>query len=92
MMWKKVLAILSVSAGAGQEERNATYPLENGSAMKAYDSAGLEFRIKMILASPELLKHVCALMPGNLGNLRCKNCPSGSPGRNLTRRLRCSPL
>ncbi|HOY65376.1 MAG TPA: glycosyltransferase [Candidatus Ozemobacteraceae bacterium] len=46
------LPMLVVSAIPGQEERNADFLLENGAAMKAYDPAALEFRIRAILANP----------------------------------------
>ncbi|QBB70118.1 galactosyldiacylglycerol synthase [Pseudolysobacter antarcticus] len=40
----------------GQEERNADYLLEQGAAMKAVDTLGLEFRIQMLLAEPRRLQ------------------------------------
>jgi len=40
----------------GQEERNADYLLEQGAAMKAVDTLGLEFRIQMLLAEPQHLQ------------------------------------
>jgi processive 1,2-diacylglycerol beta-glucosyltransferase len=39
----------------GQEERNADYLLEHGVALKAVDSAGMEFRVRELLATPEKL-------------------------------------
>ncbi len=39
----------------GQEERNADYLLEHGAAMKAYDEAGLEFRVRSLFENPKLL-------------------------------------
>jgi processive 1,2-diacylglycerol beta-glucosyltransferase len=44
------LPMLVVSPIPGQEERNADFLLEQGAAMKAYDEAGLEFRLKALLA------------------------------------------
>jgi processive 1,2-diacylglycerol beta-glucosyltransferase len=40
----------------GQEERNADYLLEHGAAMKAYDEAGLEFRVRSLFEDPKLLE------------------------------------
>jgi processive 1,2-diacylglycerol beta-glucosyltransferase len=42
----------------GQEERNADYLLEQGAAMKAVDTLGLEFRIQMLLAQPQRLQRM----------------------------------
>ena len=39
----------------GQEERNADYLLEQGAALKAVDTLGLEYRVKELLASPTRL-------------------------------------
>ena len=39
----------------GQEERNADFLLEHGAALKAYDEAGLEFRVKSLINNPALL-------------------------------------
>jgi processive 1,2-diacylglycerol beta-glucosyltransferase len=49
------LPMILVNPIPGQEERNADYLLENGAALKAYDSAGLEFRVKDLLANPRRL-------------------------------------
>ena len=49
------LPVLVVSPIPGQEERNADYLLEHGAALKAYDEAGLEFRVKTILHDRSLL-------------------------------------
>jgi processive 1,2-diacylglycerol beta-glucosyltransferase len=43
------LPIIVVSPIPGQEERNADFLLEEGAALKAYDEAGLEFRVKALL-------------------------------------------
>lgn len=43
------LPILVISPIPGQEERNADFLLEHGAALKAYDEAGLEFRIRALL-------------------------------------------
>jgi processive 1,2-diacylglycerol beta-glucosyltransferase len=40
----------------GQEERNADYLLENGAAMKAYDAAGLTFRVRQLMGDPARLR------------------------------------
>jgi processive 1,2-diacylglycerol beta-glucosyltransferase len=39
----------------GQEERNADYLLEQGAALKAVDTVGLEYRVAELLASPSRL-------------------------------------
>ncbi|PWF55321.1 MGDG synthase family glycosyltransferase [Massilia glaciei] len=39
----------------GQEERNADYLLEQGVALKAFDAATLEFRVRHLLADPGAL-------------------------------------
>ena len=39
----------------GQEERNADYLLEQGAALKAVDTVGLEYRVAELLASPPRL-------------------------------------
>jgi len=44
-----------VSPIPGQEERNADYVLEHGAAMKAHDAAGIEYRIRRLLADPSRL-------------------------------------
>jgi processive 1,2-diacylglycerol beta-glucosyltransferase len=49
------LPMILVSPIPGQEERNADYLLENGTALKAYDAAGLEFRVQALLADRERL-------------------------------------
>ncbi len=49
------LPMLVVSPIPGQEERNADYLLERGAALKAHDAAGLEYRIRRVLAEPALL-------------------------------------
>ena len=46
------LPMLVVSPIPGQEERNADFLLENGAAMKAYDPAALEFRVRSIIREP----------------------------------------
>jgi len=50
------LPMILVSTIPGQEERNATYLLENGAALRAYDPTGLKYRIGILLESPEKLK------------------------------------
>jgi processive 1,2-diacylglycerol beta-glucosyltransferase len=43
------LPLVLVSPIPGQEERNADYLLEHGVALKAYDIAGGEFRVRLLL-------------------------------------------
>ena len=43
------LPMLVVSPIPGQEERNADFLLEHGAALKAYDEAGLDFRVRLLL-------------------------------------------
>lgn len=50
------LPMIVVSPIPGQEERNADYLLENGAALKAYDGAALEFRMKRLLEDPSRLQ------------------------------------
>ncbi len=40
----------------GQEERNADYLLEQGAALKAVDTVGLQYRVAELLTSPGLLQ------------------------------------
>ena len=49
------LPMVLVNPIPGQEERNADYLLENGAALKASDSAGLEFRVKALMQNPKKL-------------------------------------
>jgi processive 1,2-diacylglycerol beta-glucosyltransferase len=49
------LPIIVISPIPGQEERNADYLLENGAGLKAHDAAGLEYRVRAVLAHPERL-------------------------------------
>ena len=49
------LPMILVNPIPGQEERNADYLLENGAAMKAYDGAGLEHRVRHLLGDPRRL-------------------------------------
>ncbi len=48
--------MLLVSPIPGQEERNADYLLEEGAAVKAMDSAVLEFKLARLLAEPGRLR------------------------------------
>ena len=50
------LPMIVVSPIPGQEERNADYLLEHGVALKAYDVAGLEYRVKCLLEHPQRLE------------------------------------
>jgi processive 1,2-diacylglycerol beta-glucosyltransferase len=45
------LPMLVVFPIPGQEERNADFLLEQGAALKAYDEAGLEFRLRGLLSN-----------------------------------------
>jgi processive 1,2-diacylglycerol beta-glucosyltransferase len=49
------LPMIVVSPIPGQEERNAEYLLENGAALTAYDAAGLEYRVRLLLREPRRL-------------------------------------
>ncbi len=46
------LPLLVVSPIPGQEERNSDFLLEHGAALKAHDGAGVEYRIRQLLADP----------------------------------------
>lgn len=50
------LPMIVVSPIPGQEERNADYLLEHGAAFKAYDEAGLEFRVRGLLENGKQLQ------------------------------------
>ena len=50
------LPLIVVSPIPGQEERNADFLLEEGAALKAYDEAGLEFRVKALLHDRDKLQ------------------------------------
>lgn len=50
------LPMLIVSPIPGQEERNADFLLEHGAALKAYDGAGLEFKLRGLLQNPSRLE------------------------------------
>jgi processive 1,2-diacylglycerol beta-glucosyltransferase len=52
------LPMIVVSPIPGQEERNADYLLEHGVAMKAYDVAGMEYRVKWLLEHPQSLEEM----------------------------------
>ncbi len=49
------LPMVVISPIPGQEERNADFLLERGAALKAYDAAGLEFRVRALLDDRERL-------------------------------------
>lgn len=49
------LPMILVNPIPGQEERNADFLLENGAALKAYDAAGLEFRVRHLFENPRRL-------------------------------------
>lgn len=49
------LPMLVVSPIPGQEERNAEYLLEAGAALKAHDLAGVDYRLRRLLAEPARL-------------------------------------
>lgn len=50
------LPMLVVSPIPGQEERNTDYLLEAGAALKAHDLAGVDYRVRQLLADPQRLK------------------------------------
>ncbi len=50
------LPMIVVSPIPGQEERNADFLLEQGAALKAYDEAGLEFKLRLLLDNPDRLR------------------------------------
>jgi processive 1,2-diacylglycerol beta-glucosyltransferase len=54
------LPMIVVSPIPGQEERNSDYLLEHGAALKAHDAAGLEHRVRRLLAEPDLLPRLQA--------------------------------
>jgi processive 1,2-diacylglycerol beta-glucosyltransferase len=58
------LPMILVSPIPGQEERNADYLLEHGAAMKAYDVAGLEYRVKILLEQPQRLEEMRRRLQG----------------------------
>ena len=58
------LPMIVVSPIPGQEERNADYLLEHGVAMKAYDVAGLEYRVKFLLEHPQRLAEMRQRLQG----------------------------
>lgn len=60
------LPMLIVSPIPGQEERNADVLLEEGAALKAYDDAGLEYKVRLVLEDPVKL----TAMKGNALRLR----------------------
>ena len=49
------LPMLVVSPIPGQEERNTDYLLEAGAALKAHDLAGVDYRVRQLLAEPSRL-------------------------------------
>ena len=53
------LPMIVVSPIPGQEERNADFLLEHGAALKAYDGASLEFRLRSLLKEPKRLEQLC---------------------------------
>jgi processive 1,2-diacylglycerol beta-glucosyltransferase len=52
------LPMLIVSPIPGQEERNSDYLLENGAAEKAHDAAGVDYRVRRLLAEPARLRRL----------------------------------
>ncbi len=50
------LPMLVVMPTPGQEERNADYLLEHGVALKAYDEAGLAYKLRLLLEEPGRLQ------------------------------------
>jgi processive 1,2-diacylglycerol beta-glucosyltransferase len=49
------LPMIVVSPIPGQEERNADYLMENGAAVKAQDTVGVEFKVRKLLEDPKRL-------------------------------------
>ncbi len=49
------LPMLVVAPIPGQEERNADFLLEHGAGLKAYDEAGLDFRLRLLLKDRDRL-------------------------------------
>lgn len=49
------LPMVVISPIPGQEERNSDYLLEHGAALKAHDTAGLEYRVRRLLTEPSLI-------------------------------------
>jgi len=62
------LPMIVICVTPGQEERNADYLLEHGAALKAYDEAGLEYRVRKLLGEPS-----------KLGNMRRRAAALGRP-------------
>lgn len=52
------LPMIIISPIPGQEERNADYLLENGTALKAYDAAGLVFRVNALLQNKKRVEEM----------------------------------
>ncbi len=52
------LPMIVVSPIPGQEERNADYLLESGAAMKAYDEAGLVYRVQLLINHPQRVQQM----------------------------------
>jgi len=52
------LPMIVVSPIPGQEERNADFLLESGTALKAYDAAGLIYRVETLLRNPQRLQEM----------------------------------
>ncbi len=63
------LPMILISPIPGQEERNADYLLEHGAALKAYDLAGLEYRVKWLFEQPNRLE----IMRQNIERIRKPN-------------------
>ncbi len=63
------LPMIIISPIPGQEERNSDYLLENSVALKAYDSAGLEYKVRKLVNDPKMLlamsKKAKAISTGN---------------------------
>lgn len=49
------LPMIIISPIPGQEERNSDYLLEHKAALKAYDTAGLEFKVQQLVQHPDRL-------------------------------------
>jgi processive 1,2-diacylglycerol beta-glucosyltransferase len=84
------LPMILVNPIPGQEERNADYLLENGAALKAYDGAGLEFRVRALLSDPTRLAALGAKAralgkPHAAGDIleRVLGAPTGAKGAGV---------
>lgn len=59
------LPMIVISPIPGQEERNADFLLESGAALKAIDTAALEYKVRLLLQHPERLAAMRECMRAN---------------------------